>query len=121
MTNTNIQTKLKTYINKYTNKDQNLEVETIQEITESLINFEDKKVMENMSDKEFSDFLECDVNINIFNTNQEFLKWYYEDENSAYNLIEDLANYKNIDDLVKSLLNDYTYQFKNGLIINLMF
>lgn len=121
MTNTNIQTKLKNYINKNTNKDHNLDIETIQEIMESLINFKDKDAMENMNDNEFSDFLECDVNINIFETDQAFLEWYYEDDNSAYSLIEDLANYKDIDDLVKSQLNDDTYQFKNGLIINLMF
>lgn len=121
MESNTIQEKLKKYITEKMDNTQELDDETIQDITESLISCEDIQSMEKMNNEEFGDFMEMEVNINIMETNEVFLNWYYEDENSPFTVIQDIVTHGNINCLVKSLFNDYTYQFKNGLIINLMF
>lgn len=119
-----IQENLKQYLLKNTKGNHELDDETIQKIISDSIIYYDydkysKEELNNMTLDEFSEFLEFDLCINVFETYFDYLAWSYEDE-SVYRVLQDLSQCKDIDTLAQNQFNDDTYQFKNGLIINLM-
>lgn len=119
-----IQENLKQYLLKNTKGNHELDNETIQKVVDSIFYYDydqySKEDLNNMTYDKFSDFLEFDLGINVFETNFDYLVWTYEDEN-VYRVLQDLSECKNIGTLAKEQFNDDTYQFKNGLIVNLMF
>lgn len=119
-----IEKNLKQYIKDNTKGVHELDNETIQKIISDSILYYDhdkysKEDISNMTFDEFSEFLEFDLEVGIFETNFDYLVWAYENE-SVYSVLQDLSQCKDIDNLVKGQFNDDTYQFKNGLILNMM-
>lgn len=119
-----IQENLKQFLLNKTKGNHELENKTIQEIVDGFYidsNEYSEEDLNNMTYDEFVDFLEyeLDIYINVFETKFDYLVWVYEDE-SVYRVLQDLSECEDIDTLAKSQFNDDTYQFKNGLIINLM-
>jgi len=82
----------------------------------------DNETFEHMTEVQFQDVLENDVDIAIYKDNRSYLHWIYDEPDITQDdVIRDMFKYNNVQDLVESKFNDDTYQFENGLIIILGF
>ena len=114
-----VQDKLKKYINVNTEYVYDLEMreneQVINQIIEDLEQQVGKENLEDTDEKAFEDFMDFEVATQIFETDAEFLKWIY-DEPGLYksDVINDIDLYGNIDMLVKSKMNEWTYELRES-------